>query len=325
MKKAYILVFCIIFACGLSPDIKAKNILENYLEDPSTVVRINAARSLSMIGDQRGNEVLIQILQEDDSDAQSAALRALYDIGEMEFNPLIIGLCGSDSPSVREAAYRVATRMVDTRAKDALITGLRDESAGVREIAYPGLARFGEQDLLQQGLHDPEPAVRIATASVMGDSRSDDIAELVRNELKKYTPEVWGRGIIALAQLGDTSSIPLFKALLEEGVGDLSVDAAEALLILDDRSGLEVLMSALQSRDPFVRIRAAQVLKRHDVVELRAQLVTATRDEYVSVAVLAVEALSQHDPGSNKKLFAELMDASHPVMQIAAAAAYLRS
>jgi HEAT repeat protein len=159
----------------------------------------------------------------------------------------------------------------------------------------------------------------------MGDSRSDDIAELVRNELKKYTPEVWGRGIIALAQLGDTSSIPLFKALLEEGVGDLSVDAAEALLILDDRSGLEVLMSALQSRDPFVRIRAAQVLKRHDVVELRAQLVTATRDEYVSVAVLAVEALSQHDPGSNKKLFAELMDASHPVMQIAAAAAYLRS
>ena len=44
-----------------------------------------------------------------------------------------------------------------------------------------------------------------------------------------------------------------------------------------------MLLSALQSRDPFVRIHAAQVLKRHDVEELHEQLVMAARDEYVSV------------------------------------------
>ena len=132
MKRAFFLVFCIILACGLSPDVKARNILENYLEDPSTVVRINAARSLGMIGDRRGAEVLIQILQAEDPDVQSAALSALFDIGESEFNPLIIELCRSESQSVREAAYRLTTRMDDTRAKDALIAGLRDESGGVR-------------------------------------------------------------------------------------------------------------------------------------------------------------------------------------------------
>ncbi len=324
MKRAHILVTCIILACGLSPNAKAKNILDNYLEDPSVVVRINAARGLGMIGDRRGSEILIQILEEDDADARIAALSALYDIGKTEFNSLIIELCSDENPSVRAAAYRVATVMDDTRAKEALFAGLRDESTGVREVVYPGLAKFGAYDVLQQGLRDPEPAVRIATASVMDDSGRNGMAELIKKELKKYTPEVWGRGIIALAQLGDTSSVPLFKALLEEGIGDLSIDAAEALLILDDKSGLEVLASALQSRDPFTRIHAVEVLKRHDVVELREQLVGATRDEYVSVAVLAVEALSQHDPSGNKNLFVKLMDASHPVMQIAAAAAYLR-
>jgi HEAT repeat protein len=215
--------------------------------------------------------------------------------------------------------------MDDVRAKDVLVAGLPDGSTRVREVVYRGLAKFGARDLLQQGLRDPEPVVRIAAARAMGDLGLVGMAELIKNELKRYTPDVWGTGIIALAQLGDTSSIPLLKALLQEGVGDLSVDAAEALLILDDKSGVEVLMSALQSRDPFIRIRAVRVLKKHGVPELHDQLVRATWDEYVSVAVLAVEALSAHDSGENKKLFVELMDASHPLMRIAAAAAYLRS
>lgn len=325
MKKAYHAIFLIFLACGLSPDIKAKNILEHGLEDSSVVVRVNAARSLVKLGDVRGKEVLMQILQEGDADEQTAALNALHDVGKIELDPLIIDLCRHQSPSVREAAYHVLAAVDDTLAKDALIAGLGDASTRVREIVYPGLVKFKERELVQQGLRDPEPAVRIAAARAMGDLGLADMAELIKNELKKFTPEVWGRGLIALAQLGDTSSIPLCKALLEEGVGDLSVDAAEALLILEDRSGVEVLMSALQSNDPFTRIRAVRVLKKHGVPELRDQLLTVTHDAYISVAVLAVEALSEHNPGENKQLFVELMDVSHPMMRITAAAAYLQS
>jgi HEAT repeat protein len=87
---------------------------------------------------------------------------------------------------------------------------------------------------------------------------------------------------------------------------------------------VSALEKAVQSRDPFVRIRAVEVLVRHDVPEMRAFLDAATRDEYVNVAVKALEALSEHDAKNYRKRFAQMMDSQNSLLRVAAAAAYLR-
>ena len=295
------------------------------LVDASPIVRVNAAKAFMNLGDTRGRELLIKTVGQDDQELQVNALNALYDAGYAELTPEVLKSCSSDNQTVREAAYQIVAASMDIGAKAILVKGLNDQYARVREVAYVGLAKFGVLDTMLQGLRDPEPQVRIAVARVLGKLGNEGMVDFIEEELKKFRPDLLGRGIIAIAELRDTARAGLFKRLLQEGTEEIRVDAAEALLILEDESGVQTLLRSLKSEDPFVRIRSAEVLTRHDVPASYEQLKNATRDEYVNVAVQAVEALARHDGVNQKEHFVRLMDASNPILRISAAAACLRS
>jgi len=321
MKTIFLLIFLLLLNCGLSPEARAKSILEKGLADKSPLVRINAAVEL---GGEHALRVLTDLLQSEDVDIVAATLDAA--IGKILLpESLVIVACMNSSPSVREAAYRIVAAREDIDAKTLLLQSVQDDFAGVRVVAYEGLVRFKEREVLQQGLRDPDVRVRIAVAEALGEMGMTNMADYIKQELKKATPDIVGSGIIAMAQVGDSALIPAFRKLLDEGTEDLRVDAAEALLILDDRTGVDVLRKALQSNDPFVRIHAAEVLTRYDVPETYNQLAAATQDRFVNVAVQAVRALAQHDAQNQKERFTELMNAQNTLLRVVAAAAYLRS
>jgi HEAT repeat protein len=238
---------------------------------------------------------------------------------------LIIDACRSVNHAVREQAYRVVVNSKFENKRELLLQGIEDELTAVRVLSYGALSVYGENELLQQGMRDREPRVRIASAKALAELGRPDMAEFIKDELKKSTPDLLGTGIVTMAQLGDTASIPLFKALLKESAGELRIDAAEALLILGDESGVKALNNGLQSRDPFVRIHTTEVLTRHKVEQTLPHLEAATRDEFVNVAVQALRALVEHEPLAYQELYAELMDAQNPLLRITAAKAYLGS
>jgi len=309
----------------VSNESKAKRILDQGLSDASPFVRVSAAKALMMLGDVRGNRLLMEMAAQDETELQVNALNALYEAGYGELEPVVIGLCSNPSAAIREAAYRIVASSDEQEARTILLQGIYDEFSRVREVAYSGLGKFQEMDALLQGLRDPDPLVRISVARTLGELGSDGMSDFIREELRKFRPDVWGKGVIAIAEVRDTTNIQFFKRLLEEGTEELRIHAAEALLILNDDAGVQTLLRSLQSKDPFVRIGAVEVLSRYDVPDAYDELRTAVRDEYINVAVRAVEALAKHDAANQKELFAELMDASNVLLRVSAAFAYLRS
>jgi len=88
--------------------------------------------------------------------------------------------------------------------------------------------------------------------------------------------------------------------------------------------GVLVLHEALQSDDPFAREHAVNILKKYEISETTQLLKGVVYDEYINVSVAAIEALVQYGTKEEQRLFAELMEAPNPLVQIAAAAAYLQ-
>ncbi|MBE0434145.1 HEAT repeat domain-containing protein [candidate division WOR-3 bacterium] len=327
MRKLLFIVPVVLLTCALSPEAKAKRIIENGLEDESKTVRVAAARGLAGIDRERSARILSDMLTDADPAVRAAALAALipHSAQSTELSAALKDLCRDPRPAVRVAAYRNVAAALDTAAKDLLVSGLEDESARVREVAYAALVRFEERDLLRAGLRDRDPLVRIASARALGLLGVAGMSDYMGEEMKRLPPDVLGPAIIMYAELGDTAVLGQLRVLVREAAGELRVDVGEALLILNDRAGVEALENSMESNDPFVRIRATSVLTRHDVPALRARLEAATRDDYVTVAMQAVQALAEHDAENYKNLFAELMEAPKPLLRIAAAAAFLRN
>lgn len=322
MRRILIAVLVLFIGCSLSPQARARKILEQGLEDPSIVVRVNAAVGLN--GETAG-KVLTEIFIGGNNEAKVAVLSAIRENTAFLSESLITNACRSTNPAVREAAYQLVFDDGFESKRELLLQGIEDELVSVRTLSYSALAAFGEREVLQEGMRDREPRVRIASAKALAELGRPGMAEFIRDELKKSTPDLIGTGIVAMAQLGDTASIPLFKALLRESAGELRIDAAEALLILGDETGIEALNNGLRSRDPFVRIHTTEVLTRHRVEETLPHLEAAARDEFVNVATQALKALVKHEPTAYQDLFTELMDARNPLLRITAAKAYLRS
>ncbi len=327
MRRYLYLAIILLFACTFSSETKAKRIIEEGIDDESKAVRIEAARGLRSVDPARSADLLIEMLEDREPEVQAAALDALvpYTTTAPRLDPVFSRLCVNRNISVRVAAYRNVASSTDTGGKALLRQALTDESARVRQIGYSGLARFRDRDVLQNGFQDSDPLVRIAVAKALAHMDSDGMIEYIREELKKLSPDALGPGIVMLAQSGDTTARQLMKTLLTESTGELRVDVAEALLILNDRAGIGALEKAMQSKDPFVRIKAVEVLRRHDIPEMRVLLDAATKDDYVNVAVQAVQALAEHDRQNYRKRFLELMGSKNPLLRVAAAGAYLGS
>jgi len=322
MKELWFTALCFYAACGLSHEARAKMILESGLEDPLPIIRIHAAVGLD---GESGKKVLIEVLHNTDSDVIAAALDAALQNANLLPDAEIYRACSSANPSVREAAFRLTLEREEAGMRQLYIQGTQDGVAEVRKISYVGLAKLGETEILERGLHDQEARVRIAVAREAGKQGFAGMSEFIKEELAKSTPDMLGAGIIAMAELGDTASASLFRGLLRESTGELRIDAAEALLIIGDDTGVDILKKSLKANDPFVRIHAASVFTRHTIPGTTVALESALKDEFVNVAVLVLRALAEHDAPGQRQQFIELMDAQNPLLRIEAAAAYLRS
>lgn len=326
--KRIVLPFVYLFfvlSCGLSPRQKAMKILQDSIEDESAIIRVHAAQALRHIQDERGTAVLYEILEGEDTDGIVAALGALYDIGDETLSVAVMRLAEHNDPSIRSEAYRLIGSSKHEKAREILLRGRDDKIAKIRRISYLGLEKFKQRADIQKGLHDIDPIVRIAAASILARLGEEGMSRFIKDELKPGRPDVWIYGIVALAETGDTATFTLASGLLRDAPLEWRIAAAEALLVLDNDGGIDVLKQGLSSNDPFVRIQVVEILKKYHVPALFESLKEATRDEYVNVSTGAIEALAKHYSKKSLTLFRELMDVPNTRIKIAAASAYLVS
>lgn len=316
-----------IISCGVNPREKALAILNEGLKDKSEVIRINAAKALIETGNRDGYEILYRMFQDEDSDAIVASLGALYILKEQTYSPVIAKLSSHSEPLVRTEAFHLIALSSDTNYKTILANGTNDRIARVRRYAYQGLVHFRDTRLLMNGLKDNDPLVRISAAKSLGMLGNEQAKDFIKKEMdpKNPNPEIWAYAVIGLSELGDTSAIPYIKDLLTDTPWDLRVAAAEALLILKDNSGVDILKSGIQSPDPFIRVKAVEVMGRFPLPDFYELLRQATKDEYINVSISAINALAKYQKKENLKLFEQLLSAPNPLVRIAAASAYLRN
>lgn len=316
-----------IISCGVNPREKALAILNEGLKDKSEVIRINAAKALIETGNRDGYEILYRMLQDEDSDAIVAALGALYILKERTYSPVIAKLSSHSEPLVRTEAFHLIALSSDTNYKTILVNGANDRIARVRRYAYQGLVHFRDTRLLMNGLKDNDPLVRISAAKSLGILGNEQAKDFIKKEMdpKNPNPEIWAYAVISLGELCDTSAIPYIKDLLTDTPWDLRVAAAEALLILKDNSGVDILKSGIQSPDPFIRVKVVEVMGHFPLPDFYELLRQATKDEYINVSISAINAVAKYQKKENLKLFEQLLFAPNPLVRIAAASAYLRN
>ncbi len=315
--------FLFFVACGVAPKQKAIEILEKGINDESIIVRVHAAKALRQTGEERGIELLYEINRSGDQTGCAAALRALHDLDEGTYSPEILSYALESDQVIRIEAYKLIASMEDERCRDVLIRGTNDKIAKIRRISYLGLEKFREYDVLRGGLRDIDPLVRIAAAQALGLMGEQDMKDYVHSEMTGAENDVWSHGAIALAEMGDTSVIADVRSRLYAAPWEVRLAAVEALLIMNIHDGLLVLQQALRSDDPFAREYAVNILKKYNISETPQLLKDVVRDEYTNVSVAAIEALAQYG-SEEQRLFEEMMNVPNPLVQIAAAAAYLQ-
>uniref|UniRef100_A0A7C6EHX2 HEAT repeat domain-containing protein n=1 Tax=candidate division WOR-3 bacterium TaxID=2052148 RepID=A0A7C6EHX2_UNCW3 len=327
-QRNIILLFSIILAsCGMPPKDKALSILKEGIKDKSEIIKVNAAKALIETGDKNGYEVIYNILQNGSNDARVSALVALYSLKERVYSPVIVKLCNDSEPLVRAEAYHLISLSSDTGYYKILTQGTGDRIARIRRYSYQGLVNFKDIQGITRGLRDIDPLVRISAAKSLGLLGKQEAKDFIKKEMDPKNPnvEIWAQAVLALGELKDTSAIQYIKDLLTDTPWDLKIAAAEALLMLKDNSGVDVLKSSLQAADPFARVKAVEVMERFPLPEFYDLLKQASKDEYINVSISAINALVKYQKKENLKLFEGLLSAPNPLVRITSAGAYLRS
>jgi HEAT repeat protein len=317
------LIFLI--SCAPAPHQKALGILLDGIADESVIIQVSAAKGLVLIGDNRGIQVLYQTLESKDRGAVVASLGALSDVQKETLLPIVLALAESKDALIRTEAYQHIARGDSEICRKILTEGITDSVARIRAISYRGLEKFNEKEEIYMGLRDVDPQVRIAAAKSLENLGEMGMKDFIMQQVQTVDSEVFRAGVIAAAESGDTSLIPIFKNCLEDMPWEFRIAAAEALLILNDTSGIRILKEGLLSHDPFVRIAVLDIFKKYYIPDAFSILKDAVHDEYVNVSVGAIEALTTYHAQECKKIFEEMMDAPNPLVKIAAATAYLRS
>ncbi len=276
------------------------------LKNEDYIVRKEAARSLTRVGDESAVEALIEALKyeswEDDYtvliSVRESAADALGNIGDKRaITPLINSLFGDSDEEVRWKAASALGKIGDLSAVDPLIDALEDKSWGVRKNATNALGDIGDKKAfnpLLKALNDKDGHVRKYAAVALGKINDERAIKPLVNALNDEDGDVRWKSLLALGNIGE----PAFEQLLNAFESDdwqMRGRAAEVLGKIGDERAVEPLIHALIKRDrvnnKHVRGRIIEALG--EIGDQRAvdPLIKALDDQYIYVRIKAAEAL----------------------------------
>lgn len=189
---------------------------------------------------------LINDLASPDNNTQLRAENRLIRIGEPAIEP-VIEAARHPNPQVRWRAAFVLGEIGDRRGYSVVLDMLHDEDAAARAAAVDAVAKIGGADAI-------EPLAKVVLDAQRDDHAASHAAwalgrleELALQALL----EVWQEGdaaarrevVYPLAEIGDPTAIEPLAERLDDP--DLCLDVADALGMLGDARGLDILIDHL--------------------------------------------------------------------------------
>lgn len=190
---------------------------------------------------------------------------------------------------------------------------LNDENTKLRLDAAMVLASWGETTSLDELLarkaqRGGRLGVLSAVALIRQGKDRDANLDLIRRELKssKMTARRWAA--LALAEVGDRTSLPLLQDALHDQTLPVRICAACAMAELGDDSMIPFLRDQLSSPDEFVVFTAAQTLARMGDLSAAPYFQAMLQDKDISLRLMAARSLALLGDQSGYPLLGRLLD-----------------
>ncbi|GIW74210.1 MAG: hypothetical protein KatS3mg103_0732 [Phycisphaerales bacterium] len=226
---------------------------EPLLEDPSAMVRVNAAYALATAGRDGGMPILAQVLLGSDRPPERA--QAAFVLGELGNRSAL--------PLLREAAAKAMpmapagqVRLMALQMSEAMVKlGDQEQIQPIRAALYPARPEDLEATALaarilgEVGDHGSENQLVLLTA------RLDDRGNMM-------PPEVRLSAVYALAQLGRRQGDVFALAYLDDPSPSVRALAALCLGAIGKAEHLPAVEGLLADPDPGVRVHAAAAVVR---------------------------------------------------------------
>jgi HEAT repeat protein len=223
--------------------------LISLAREPDIEVRIEAARGLGLVHDERAVEPLISLLKDPDARARAAAVRSLQfypDTRSVE--PLVACLSDKD-PRVRKIAAEAFAQLKSPPAIAPLIVLLNDPNRDIQRAAEDALSSYGEaaSDALVIALQAGNPALLERVAGLLARTKVER-GQLVPI-LKSKNKMVRLFAAIILFEKGDPAGQEHLVLFLTERNPDIKLSAAGKLLGGGEETRHIVTSYTLKARD----------------------------------------------------------------------------
>ncbi|MEN6512938.1 HEAT repeat domain-containing protein [Methanoculleus sp.] len=236
-------------ALGDSGEARATGPLIRALGDPLTAVREAAADSLALLGNPAVGP-LVELIEHPEASEN-------YEESEVAEGTTTVTGSGGRAWEVetrrdlrRVYAAAILGEIADPAAVEPLIRVLHDASDDLRCQASGALAKFGREAIgpLEKALADPDPAVRIVAAGVLGDTGEAAAVEPLIGALRDENGDVRGAAGGALFRMGDVAVEPLIAATKDADRG-VRLYAAGALKYIGNPRAIDALQELARSGD----------------------------------------------------------------------------
>jgi HEAT repeat protein len=282
--------------------------LYELLKDESGHVRKDAAAAISSLGDFNSVENLLPVLEDEYGDVAQSAAKAIVHLGqkspgdlaarivpmlesaEVPLYTLLImiltevqapdwdGIClkaaQSTEPDVRAAAVSCLKRSSDTAAIATVFNSLADENAHVRGQAVVALEELKHPeaiDPLKAALYDQDPWVRSAAVSALSVQPAAEPADfkelLAGDDLMMQTSALDALGQMAAG--GNDEALEILVERFEPGSLEVRRSICGLLGKVENPAAFDVLVRALDDKDPSIRVCAVHALSRRKEDQVR--------------------------------------------------------
>lgn len=307
-------------ALGEIGDSKALNPLVNIIKSSkeSLLLKVRSITALGRLSDKRAINPLLECLNDPVAVIRAEAVKALSTLGNyigdhQHILKPISNLIRDNDRDVRLIVVQTLQIFKEKTAADSLVAALNDSDPLVRSEAEKGLSNMGHLGVaaLLLGTRQKNGRIQAIYERLYALLSPSEAAEALIPGLRESAPHIHQHAENKLRTIGLPAVEPLMSAI-QQYIDDEDFRQSGGAVLRDiGEPAVETLITALRSSQENMRWIAARALREIESKQSVSALIQAVKDPYFNVKRTAIEALGRiGDPRAIRILLEARLDTS---------------